>query len=96
MLSALETYYSTIRSTAALIREHSEKQKFLKVIYEGLYKVYNPKAADRLRVVYTANEIVRFMIEGADLLCHPFRQGPDRPQRPRSRHRHRHLHLRAA
>ena len=28
-----------------------------------------PKAADRLGVVYTPNEIVRFMIEGADWLC---------------------------
>jgi predicted helicase len=42
---------------------------FLKVIYEQFYKVYNPKAADRLGVVYTPNEIVNFMIEGADWLC---------------------------
>ncbi len=48
---------------------HDEKQNFLKVIYEGFYKVYNPKAADRLGVVYTPNEIVRFMIESADWLC---------------------------
>jgi len=68
-LKSLEPYYTTIRATAALITEHAEKQKFLKVIYEGFYKVYNPKAADRLGVVYTPNEIVRFMIEGADWLC---------------------------
>jgi len=75
-LKALETYYAAIRSTAAQIRDHSEKQKFLKVIYEGFYKVYNPKAADRLGVVYTPNEIVRFMIEGADWLCQkPFGKG---------------------
>ena len=49
---------------------HQEKQTFLKVIYENFYKVYNPKAADRLGVVYTPNEIVRFMVEGADWLCH--------------------------
>lgn len=48
---------------------YSEKQTFLKVIYENFYKVYNTKAADRLGVVYTPNEIVRFMIEGADWLC---------------------------
>tara|TARA_R100000365_G_C2733058_1_gene62929 strand:- start:156 stop:1100 length:945 start_codon:yes stop_codon:yes gene_type:complete len=57
-LKGLEPYYATIRSTAALIDDHAEKQKFLKVIYEGFYKVYNPKAADRLGVVYTPNEIV--------------------------------------
>ncbi len=67
-LKSLETYYATIRSNAALITSHSEKQTFLKVIYENFYKVYNPKAADRLGVVYTPNEIVKFMIEGADWL----------------------------
>ncbi len=67
-LKGLEAYYATIRSTAALINDHAEKQKFLKAIYEGFYKVYNPKAADRLGVVYTPNEIVKFMIEGADWL----------------------------
>ena len=50
-------------------RSHHEKQTFLKVIYENFYKVYNTKAADRLGVVYTPNEIVRFMIESADWLC---------------------------
>lgn len=67
-LKALEPYYATIRSTAANIDSHAEKQAFLKVIYENFYKVYNPKAADRLGVVYTPSEIVKFMIEGADWL----------------------------
>ena len=39
------------------------------MIYENFYKVYNPDAADRLGVVYTPNEIVKFMIEGTDWLC---------------------------
>jgi predicted helicase len=69
-LKGLEPYYATIRANAALITSHSEKQTFLKVIYENFYKVYNPKAADRLGVVYTPNEIVKFMVEGADWLCH--------------------------
>ncbi|MFM6073090.1 MAG: N-6 DNA methylase, partial [Dolichospermum sp.] len=34
------------------------------------YKAYNPKAADRLGIVYTPNEIVRFMIESTDFLVH--------------------------
>ena len=67
-LKGLETYYAAIRSAAAQISSHPEKQTFLKVIYENFYKVYNPKAADRLGVVYTPNEIVRFMINGADWL----------------------------
>jgi predicted helicase len=68
-LKALEPYYAAIRSAAAQIGSHQEKQTFLKVIYENFYKVYNKKAADRLGVVYTPGEIVRFMIEGADWLC---------------------------
>jgi predicted helicase len=68
-LKALAPYYAAIRATAAQISSHSEKQTFLKVIYENFYKVYNVKAADRLGVVYTPNEIVRFMIQGADWLC---------------------------
>ena len=48
----------------------NKKQKFLKVIYEVFYKSYNPKAADRLGVVYTPNEIVRFMIESTDRLLY--------------------------
>jgi type I restriction-modification system DNA methylase subunit len=69
-LRGLQPYYAAIRANAAQITDHHEKQTFLKVIYENFYKVYNPKAADRLGVVYTPNEIVRFMIEGAEWLCH--------------------------
>ncbi|MGX8011772.1 type ISP restriction/modification enzyme [Mesorhizobium sp. ORM8.1] len=67
-LKRLETYYATIRANAALISSHQEKQQFLKLIYENFYKVYDKKKADRLGVVYTPNEIVKFMIEGADWL----------------------------
>jgi predicted helicase len=75
-LRALDSYYSAIKASAAQISNHSEKQTFLKVIYESFYKVYNEKAADRLGVVYTPNEIVRFMIDGADWLCHKhFKRG---------------------
>jgi predicted helicase len=68
-LRALDSYYSAIRAAAAHIGEHHEKQHFLKAIYENFYRVYNPKAADRLGVFYTPNEVVRFMISGADWLC---------------------------
>jgi predicted helicase len=70
LLAALRPYYVGIESTAALIESHSEKQQFLKGLYENFYKVYNPLAADRLGVVYTPGEIVRFMIRSADWLCH--------------------------
>ncbi len=61
-------YYETINAKASQISDHHEKQKFLKALYGSFYKAYNPKAADRLGIVYTPDEIVRFMIEGADYL----------------------------
>jgi predicted helicase len=70
LLGSIEHYYDTINATAAGIADHHEKQKFLKVLYENFYKVYNPKAADRLGVVYTPNEIVKFMIESTTYLLH--------------------------
>jgi predicted helicase len=68
LLGDIEHYYDAINSTAAGISDHHEKQKFLKVLYETFYKKYNPKAADRLGVVYTPNEIVQFMVESTDFL----------------------------
>jgi predicted helicase len=69
-LGTIERYYGVIRRTAANIYNHHEKQKFLKALYENFYKAYNPKAADRLGIVYTPNEVVRFMIESVDYLVH--------------------------
>ena len=69
-LKSIEHYYAVIRRNSENIANHHEKQKFLKAIYENFYKAYNPKAADRLGIVYTPNEIVRFMIESADHLVH--------------------------
>lgn len=61
-------YYETINARASQISDHHEKQKFLKALYENFYKSYNPKAADRLGVIYTPEEIVNFMIESTDYL----------------------------
>jgi predicted helicase len=70
VLGNIKHYYDAINAAAAGIADHHEKQKFLKVVYETFYKSYNPKAADRLGMVYTPNEIVRFMIESVDYLLH--------------------------
>jgi len=67
-LSGIQHYYQVINAAAAAIADHHEKQKFLKMIYENFYKAYNPKAADRLGIVYTPNEIVRFMVDSANHL----------------------------
>ena len=68
LISGIRHYYETIRAKVSNIPLLSEKQKVLKIVYEEFYKAYNPKGADRLGVVYTPNEIVRFMIESADYL----------------------------
>ena len=64
----LQAYYGAIGRAADEIAEYAEKQHFLKAIYEDFYKAYNPAAADRLGVVYTPNEVVDFIIRGADHL----------------------------
>ena len=61
-------YYGAITGAAANIADYREKQRFLKTIYEDFYRTYNPAAADRLGVVYTPDEIVDFIIRGADHL----------------------------
>ena len=64
----LRAYYGAIGRAADDIAEYSEKQQFLKSIYEDFYQAYNPGAADRLGVVYTPNEVVDFIIRGTDWL----------------------------
>ena len=67
-MERLRAYYGAIGRAADEIADHAEKQQFLKAFYEDFYRAYNPAAADRLGVVYTPNEIVDFIIRGADWL----------------------------
>ncbi len=67
-IDRLRTYYGAIGRAADDIADYAEKQGFLKAVYEDFYKAYNPAAADRLGVVYTPNEVVDFIIRGADHL----------------------------
>ena len=67
-IDRLRKYYGAIGRAADDIADYAEKQQFLKNIYEDFYKAYNPAAADRLGVVYTPNEVVDFIIRGADHL----------------------------
>ncbi len=67
-IDRLRAYYGAIGRAADEIADYAEKQQFLKAVYEDFYKAYNPAAADRLGVVYTPNEVVDFIIRGADYL----------------------------
>ena len=68
IMQKIKIYYNAIKQSAASITDHHHKQEFLKKLYENFYKAYNPKGADKLGVVYTPNEIVKFMIESTDYL----------------------------
>jgi len=75
-LSSIDNYYLAIKAEASRIVDHHQKQHFLKIIYENFYKAYNPKAADKLGIVYTPTEIVQFMIKSTDhLLDKHFHKG---------------------
>ncbi len=68
LLKRLEPYFAAIRLAATKTLTSKEKQDFLKQVYEDFYSAYNPKDADKLGVVYTPQEAVRFMIEACDFL----------------------------
>ncbi len=68
MLDKIRPYYQFIQEQGRTIINHTEKKAFLNAVYEDFYKAYNPKMADKLGVVYTPQEIVKFMIESTELL----------------------------
>ena len=70
ILGKIDPYIRIIKAAASGIADHHEKQRFLKAFYENFYRAYNPAAADRLGIIYTPNEIVRFMVESAEHLVH--------------------------
>ncbi|MBM4447074.1 MAG: DNA methyltransferase [Chloroflexi bacterium] len=70
ILSKIDPYIKVIKAAASSIYDHHEKQRFLKVVYENFYRAYNPAGADRLGIIYTPNEIVRFMVGAADYLTY--------------------------
>lgn len=69
LLKRLEPYFAAIRQAAANTVTSQEKQTFLKQVYEDFYTAYNPKNADKLGIVYTPQEAVRFIISGCDWLA---------------------------
>jgi predicted helicase len=72
ILSRIDPYIKVIKAAASNIYDHHEKQRFLKVVYENFYRTYNPAGADRLGIIYTPNEIVRFMVEATDYLVYKY------------------------
>ena len=67
-LKSIQQYLNVVKKTAVNIQDFGIKKQFLINFYEQFYKVYNPKAADRLGVVYTPEPVVKFMIRNTDEL----------------------------
>jgi len=65
-LSGIQSYYDTIKKYAIKIVNYHDKQAFLKAFYENFYNVYNNKAADRMGIIYTPHEIVKFQIRSVE------------------------------
>ena len=38
-------FYEALKKRAVDVKDHHDKQRFLKVLYEEFYKAYNPKGA---------------------------------------------------
>ncbi len=72
VLAKLNPYYEAVRRRADGVQTHEDKQDFLKAIYESFYKAYNPASADRLGIVYTPSEVVKFMIESTEYLLEKY------------------------
>ena len=68
MLESVHGFYENVRRNAINITDYSIKKKFLINFYENFYQAYNPKAADKLGIVYTPIEAVNFIIGGIDTL----------------------------
>ena len=60
--------YKTMELIADSITELSQKQEFLKKVYEAFYKKYDPKKAEKFGIVYTPTEVVDFMIRSTNYL----------------------------
>ena len=67
-LRNIHQYLEVVKKTAVNITDFGIKKQFLIHFYEQFYKAYNPKAADRLGVVYTPEPVVKFMVANTDRL----------------------------
>src|SRR5207237_10446960 len=58
---SLAPFYAAIEGAARTIPEFSDKQHFLRTIYERFFQGYSVKLADTHGIVYTPQAIVDFM-----------------------------------
>ncbi|MGL4674953.1 MAG: N-6 DNA methylase, partial [Wohlfahrtiimonas sp.] len=68
LLYGIQPYYDAIKIHSSELNNPQKQQDFLKAVYETFYQAYNQKTADKLGIVYTPSEVVRFMVESANYL----------------------------
>ena len=66
ILKRIKRYMVPITNYGSNIVDLNERQLFLKKIYQDFYNSYNKKIADRLGIIYTPNEIVKFIVRSTN------------------------------
>ena len=66
ILQRIQPYVDPITNYGNNIIDLNERQLFLKNVYQKFYNSYNKKIADRFGIVYTPNEIVKFIVKSTD------------------------------
>lgn len=64
----LESFYRQVRVRAHGIDKETERQDFLRQLYDTFFNVAFPKTAERLGIAYTPVEVVDFLVRSADVL----------------------------
>lgn len=62
----LDQFYRQIRVRARGIHKETERQDFLRELYDAFFKFAFPNTAEQLGIVYTPVEVVDFLIRSAD------------------------------
>lgn len=66
ILKKIKPYIAPITNYGNNMIDLNERQLFLKKIYQDFYNSYNKKLADRFGIIYTPNEIVKFMVKSTN------------------------------
>lgn len=62
----LDQFYREVRRRAQAIDKETERQDFLRELYDAFFKIAFPKTAEQLGIVYTPVEVVDFLVRSAD------------------------------
>lgn len=65
-LKPLDHFYDAIEKAADTIDDFSQKQGFLNTVYEKFFQGFSVKVADTHGIVYTPQQIVKFMVKSVE------------------------------